>query len=277
MPYFKTLLLTLVAAAVAVAAAASAGGSPHVIGTPVNAVGAAGAGAGPTTVTLTFDGTHVANSSLRSGLRHEGRFTAAPPLCAHGTAVDVEDVEDAPLSVMRKYTCDDGTGTFTAFLPAVAAEHGGNGTWKIVAGTDRYATLRGQGTYTGHLVSGSLDNFLTVVYRATWQGVVDFDAVAPSVTATARAKKLRRPTRTYAVPTIVDAHEPGFTYSVDIRAGKRYLALKSGTSSSTAITVTQHVRAPRGTRAISVLVTVADAVGNESSTTLIVKLKPAAT
>jgi hypothetical protein len=191
--------------------------------------------------------------------------------------VDVQDLEGTPLSVMRKYTCDDGSGTFTAFLPAVAAEHGGNGTWKIVAGTERYATLRGQGTYTGHLVSGNRDDFPSVVYQTIWQGAVDFDAVAPSVTANARAKKLRRPARTYAVPTVIDAHEPGFTYSVDIRAGKRYLALKTGTSSSTAITVTPRIQAPRGTRTISVLVTVTDAVGNASSTTLVVRLKPAAT
>jgi hypothetical protein len=276
MRYFKNLLLMLAVAAFAVPAA-FAGGSTHSVGTPVNAVGAAGAIAGPTPVTLTFDGTHVANSSLPDGLRHEGHFTAAPPLCAHGTAVDVEDLEGAPLSVMRKYTCDDGSGTFTAFLPAVAAEHGGNGAWKIVAGTERYATLRGQGTYTGHLVSGNRDDFPSVVYQTTWQGVVDFDAVAPSVTANARAKKLRRPARTYAVPTVIDAHEPGFTYSVDIRAGKRYLALKTGTSSSSAITVSARIQAPRGTRAIIVLVTVTDAVGNESSTTLVVKLKPAAT
>jgi hypothetical protein len=269
MRYFKTLLLMLAVAAV-VGPAAFAGGSP-------GAVVAGGASAGPTPVTLTFDGKHVANSSLPDGLRHEGIFTAAPPFCAHGTAVDVEDLEGAPLSVMRKYTCDDGSGTFTAFLPAVAAEHGGNGTWKIVAGTERYATLRGQGTYTGHLVSGNRDDFPSVVYQTTWQGVVDFDAVAPSMTANARAKKLRRPARTYAVPTVIDAHEPGFTYSVDIRAGKRYLALKTGTSSSTAVTVTPRIQAPRGTRTISVLVTVTDAVGNASSTTLVVRLKPAAT
>ena len=248
------------------------------MGTHVNAVGAAGASAGPTPLTLTFDGRHVPDSSVPDGLRHEGRFTAAPPLCVHGSAVDVEVVEGAPLSVMRKYTCDDGSGTFTAFLPAVAAEHGGNGTWKIGAGTDRYATLRGQGTYTGHRVSGNPDDFLTIVYQTTWQGVVDFDAVAPSVTATARAKKLRRPARTYSVRTVVDAHEAGFTYTVDIRAGKRYLALRTGTSTSTSITLTTRVAAPRGTRSISVLVTVADAVGNESSTTtLAVKLKPATT
>src|SRR4051794_19068399 len=187
MLHYKTLLLTLAVAAVAVPAAFAAGLADG----SVNAVAAAGAGATP--VTLTFDGTHVTDSSLATGLRHEGRFTAAAPLCAHGTAVDVEVVEGAPLSVMRRYTCDDGSGTFTAFLPAVAAEHGGNGTWKIVTGTDRYATLRGQGTYTGHRVSGNPDDFLTVVYQTTWHGVVDFDAVAPSVAATARAKKLRRP------------------------------------------------------------------------------------
>jgi hypothetical protein len=84
MRYFKTLLLMLPVAAVAVPAAL-AGGSTHSAGTPVDAVGAAGASARPTPVTLTFDGRHVVNSSLPDGLRHEGRFTAAPPLCALAT------------------------------------------------------------------------------------------------------------------------------------------------------------------------------------------------
>jgi hypothetical protein len=97
----------------------------------------------------------------------EGRFTAALPLCAHGTAVDVEDVVSDPLTVMRKYPCDDGSGTFAAFLLAIAAEHGGNGTWKIVAGADRYATLRGKGTYTRHLVSGNRDDFPSIVCQTT--------------------------------------------------------------------------------------------------------------
>jgi hypothetical protein len=41
---------------------------------------------------------------------------------------------------------------------ATATRFARNGTWKIVAGTERYATLRGQGTYTGHLVSGNRDD-----------------------------------------------------------------------------------------------------------------------
>ncbi len=240
------------------------------------AVGAAGASGAPTPITLSFDGMHVADPSFPVGLRHEGRFTAAPPLCAHGSAVDVEDVETAPLSVLRKYTCDDGSGTFTVFLPTVRAEHGGNGTWKIVDGTGRYATLRGIGTYTGHRVSGDPNDFVTIVYQASWHGVVDFDAVGPTLTARASAKKLRRPPRTYNVRTIIDAHEPNFAYSVDIRAGKQYLALKTGTSTSTPLTVTRRIRAARGTRTVTVLVTVADAVGNESTTTLVVELKAAA-
>jgi hypothetical protein len=81
--------------------------------------------------------------------------------------VDVEDVVSDPLTVMRKYPCDDGSGTFAAFLLAIAAEHGGNGTWKIVAGADRYATLRGKGTYTRHLVSGNRDDFPSIVCQTT--------------------------------------------------------------------------------------------------------------
>jgi hypothetical protein len=238
------------------------------------AVGAAGASGAPTPVMLTFDGIHVSDASLPAGIRHEGRFTATPPLCVRGSAVDVEDVEVEPLSVMRRYTCDDGSGTFTAFLPVIAGEHGGNGTWKIVDGTGRYATLRGIGTYSGRLVSGDPNNFVTIVFQTSWDGVVDFDAIPPMLTATSHATKVRRPPRTYNVRTVISADEPSFAYSVDIRAGKRYLALKTGNSNSRSLTVTRRVRVARGTRSISVLVTIADAVGNETTTTLVVKLKP---
>lgn len=239
----------------------------------VAAFGSAGAGAAPTSLTLVFDGAHVPDASLPAGLNHKGRFTAGPPLCASGTAQDVQDVELEPLTVLRSHTCDDGSGSFTALIPAAVNEHSGIGSWKIVAGTGRYETLRGVGTYVGKLVSGDPQNFLTIVFQTTWRGVVDFDAVPPTLTATARAKKLRRPPRTYTIRTAIDGHEPNISYSVDIRAGKRYLALKTGTSSSGTLTVNLKIRAPRKTGNVSVIVTAGDAVGNESTTTLVVKVK----
>jgi hypothetical protein len=236
---------------------------------------ATGAAAAPTSFTLQFSGKHVPNTNpaLKADLSHEGRFSASAPLCPTGPAVDTKDVELEPLSVMRTHTCDDGTGTFTAFMPTVRGEHGGGGSWKIVEGTGRYATLRGVGTYTGRLVSGDPDRFETIVYATSWQGVVDFDAVAPTLTANATAKKLKKPTRTYSVRAVLDAHEGPVTYSVDFRAGKALLALKSGTAASGRVTTSVRFRAPRGVRTVKVIVTVTDVVGNESSTTLSVGLR----
>jgi hypothetical protein len=245
------------------------------IGALAAGVGAvvSGASGAPTAFRLDFTGRHVVDAALPGGIRHEGRFTASAPFCPSGTAVDVRDIEVEPLTVLRTHTCDDGSGSFTAFMPTLADEHGGSGSWKIVDGTGRYATLRGFGTYTGHIVSGDPNNFESIVYTTSWQGVVDFDAVAPTVAAHATSKKLRKPPRSYSVRTAIDAHEGPVTYSVDIRAGRSFLAFKRGTSSSGRIAVTKRLRAPRGARALTVIVTVADAVGNETVSTLPVRLR----
>jgi hypothetical protein len=239
---------------------------------------ATGARGSPASFTLSFDGMHVLDSSLPAGLRHEGRFTASAPFCPAGKAVDVRDLATEPLTVLRTSTCDDGTGTFTAYMPAVAGEHGGVGTWKIVDGTGRYATLRGIGTYTGKLISGDPDRFETIVYHTEWHGVVDFDAVPPSVQVRAGASKLKRPARTYGVRVVLtapdDVADNSVTYSVDLRAGHSYLAYKKGTSPTGTAVVKLRVQPPRGTRNLQVIVTATDPVGNEASVTRSVRLKP---
>lgn len=232
-----------------------------------------GAKGTPTTFSLAFNGAHVHDASLAAGIRHEGRFTASGPFCTSGTAVDTRDLEIEPLTVLRTHTCDDGTGSFTAFMPAVLGEHGGIGSWKIVDGTGRYATLRGVGTYTGHIVSGDPGVFDSVVYTTTWRGVVDFDAVPPTFAATATSKKLRKPARTYTIRTVLNAQEGQVAYTVDIRAGKSFLAFKQGTSGSGRLTVALRIRAPKGARSVQVIVTVSDAVGNESTATRTVRLR----
>jgi hypothetical protein len=153
---------------------------PLVIGLATAIASIAGsASATPTSFTLSFQGSHVTDPSFPAGLRHEGRFTASAPFCPAGKAVDTRDVELEPLTVLRTHTCDDGTGSFTALMPAVAGEHGGGGSWKIVEGTGRYATLRGIGTYAGHIISGDPQVFETIVFETSWQGVVDFDIADP--------------------------------------------------------------------------------------------------
>jgi hypothetical protein len=235
------------------------------------------ASAAPTPFLLTFQGAHVVDSNLSSGLRHEGRFTASAPFCSAGRAYDVRDLNETfELTLLRLHTCDDGSGSFTALMPAVRGEHGGSGTWKIVEGTGRYATLRGMGTYTGTLISGQPDVFETITYRTSWQGVVDFDAEPPAIEKfTTTARKLRQPPRTYGLRIALTLRDPGapVSYTLDVRAGRAALGFKRGSMPSGEATITLRIRPPRAARSARILLTAQDAVGNETSASLAVSLR----
>jgi hypothetical protein len=239
----------------------------------------AGASAAPTSFTLTFTGAHVPDASLPVGVRHEGRFTASAPFCSSGHAVDTSDVEREPnLSVLRVHTCDDGTGSFTAFMPVVRGEHGGRGAWKIVDGSGRYATLRGIGTYTGEILSGSEDHLETMVYRTTWQGVVAFDASPPTIgVKSASTKKLRRPHGAYTIRVRLEVRDDvagnRVVYSVNIKAGSLLLADKDAATTSGEATISFRIRPPRNARSVQVIVTGSDPVGNGATAKRAVKLR----
>jgi hypothetical protein len=233
---------------------------------------AGGASAAPTQFTLTLDGSHVPDASLPAGLRHEGPFTASAPFCPAGRAADTKNVSDVPpvgLVVLRAFTCDDGTGSFTALLPATG-EHGGGGSWRIVDGTGKYATLRGIGRYTSTRVSGDPGDFLSITFRSTWTGTVDFDVDPPSIGLSARATKLRRPVGAYtlrvvlAVPNEVAGASLG--YAVEVTAGSASLASRLGTTTSGKATVALRIKPGRATRHVKVSADVTDPVGNKSST-----------
>ena len=237
-----------------------------------------GATAAPAPFLLTFDGTHVLDPSAPGGLAHDGRFTASAPFCSGGHAYDVHHVVEGEfLSVRRIHTCDDGSGSFTAWMPTARNEHGGaTGSWKIVEGTGQYATLRGMGTYTSTLVTGDPLLFETIAYRTNWQGVVAFDADPPAIeTFTATARALRRPLRTYVVRvglTVRDATAP-ISYMVDVRVGRTQLDLKQGSSASGQAAVALRLRTPRGVRSARVSLIARDAVGNETTATRTVRLR----
>lgn len=237
-----------------------------------------GATAAPAPFLLTFNGAHPVDTTLPHGLRHDGRFTASAPFCSAGRAYDVGHSTDEGgfLNVLRIHTCDDGSGSFTADMPTVRGEHGGTGSWRILEGTGRYATLRGLGTYTGTLISGDPDVFATISYRTNWQGVVDFDADPPTIeTFTATPRKLRLRLRTYALQVGLAARDPSapVSYTVDVRAGRAPLAFKRGTTASGQATVTLRIRPPRAARSASVSLTTTDALGNETSASKTVTLR----
>jgi hypothetical protein len=234
--------------------------------------------AAPAQFTLTLEGSHVPDASLPSGVRHQGPFTASAPFCPKGNAADTKDVSDAPpvgLVVLRTFTCDDGTGSFTALLPATR-EHGGGGPWRIVDGTGTYATLRGMGTYSSTRLSGDGTDLLSVTFRSTWTGTVDFDIAPPSIGLGARATKPRRPVGSYMlrIGITVPNEAPGATlaYTVDVSAGRASLAARVGTTTSGKATITLRIKPGRATRRVKVRADVTDPVGNKSAATQTVSL-----
>jgi hypothetical protein len=232
--------------------------------------------AAPTPFSLTFEGAHFVDFTLPGGLRHDGLFTASAPFCSAGRAYDVRHFEGEPLTVLRIHTCDDGSGSFTAFMPTVRGEHGGSGAWRIVDGTGAYATLRGVGTYTGTLTSGDANAFETISYRTEWRGVVDFDANPPAIeNFTATVRKLRQRVPAYTLRIGVTARDPSLpiSYTVDVRAGRALLDLKQASTASGRATITVRIRPPRAARSVRILLTARDALGNEASTSRAFRLR----
>jgi hypothetical protein len=236
---------------------------------------AGGAGASPTAFTLTFDGAHVPDTSLPGGIRHEGRFTASAPACAAGTAADIEDVVVEPLTVLRQFTCDDGTGTFVVLIPGARSEHGGSGTWQIVRGTGRYETLRGTGRYDSVITAGSQTDFLSIKYRATWTGTADFDVTPPAVKVAAKATKLVKPKGTYTLKvSLAMPQEVGsrITYTASVTAGRFDLLARLGATSTGRVAFSGRIKPPSGARRIRIRVVATDPVGNAGTTAAAVAL-----
>jgi hypothetical protein len=229
-----------------------------------------GASAAPTPFSLTFEGAHFSDPAMPFGLRHEGRFTASAPFCSSGRAYDTRQIDDGGfLTAWRVHECDDGSGSFTAFLPIVRNEHAGSGSWKVVEGTGRYAQLRGQGTYIGTHLSGDPDDFSTVAYRSQWQGVVDFDADPPAIESlSATARKLPKRVRTYALRVAVTARDASpIAYTVEVRAGQVPLGLKKVSTTSGQAAATLRIQSPRGAWRVRIILAATDVLGNGPTTT----------
>jgi hypothetical protein len=109
-----------------------------------------------------------------------GTFTALEPLCPSGTFVDEfvggggafrsGSVFYHGFTVLKTFTCDDGSGTFTIlfhpqFSPATPASCEEAGPFSVVGGTGDYATLRGHGDFC---VFPSGDGF-TETFTGTFQ------------------------------------------------------------------------------------------------------------
>jgi hypothetical protein len=224
----------------------------------------------PATFRLVFDGHHNA------ALLHEGTFATTTTWCASGSAAD-ESVTPSTDTAVRRFTCAGG-GEFTAKVEPLPAEHGGSGTWQIVAGTGPLADLRGKGTFTSVRVTGSSDDPATITFRSTWDGVADFDATPPTLGITGSARVLNATQRLYrlrVVLSLTDASTGPIAYVLEVvnpRKPRAPLIYKLGRATTATVTSSFRIAVPRGAKALQVRLDGTDPVGNDASTSKTVRL-----
>lgn len=235
-----------------------------------DAVATSTTAAAPIPFLLALDGVHspeIGPSNLS--------FTATSPACAAGHGVDRELVE--PMAARREYTCDDGSGSFTALVDPVVAEPRGVGVWRIVGGTGRYAKLRGQGTFESELVGGVLTDETTVAFRTTWVGVAAFDDVAPALHGfQATTAKLRHPIGSYLLRISFsirhDLDGSAVEYLVLPSSGSYRLPFSQGSTSTGRVSVALEIHPPSNRRRIVLEIRATDAVGNRRTMVRSMKL-----
>ena len=213
----------------------------------------------------------------RTGGAH-GTSTANAPFCSSGTAVDLAvNLLNGSDDDTRRYTCGDGSGSLT-LVQEMFEEHKSPwvNTWRIVAGTGRYADLRGRGSYEGEFLSGDPDIVLTVVFRSTFRGLVDFDSVAPAITVSkARITKLTRPARTYVIHlalSVRDRNTTSYVVKAIPEGGEIPVAAKSGKTTSGKVGLTFRLRLSRSVRVLVFEISATDEVGNVIGRDALLKL-----
>jgi hypothetical protein len=220
---------------------------------------------------LVFNGRHepATGGAYPLGWRHTGTFTSSAPFCSSGTGVDLAvDLLDGRDDI-RLYTCDDGSGSLT-LQHEMFEEHKApwTNTWRILSGTGRYADLRGEGEYRGEFLSGDPEFTLTVVYRSTFSGFVDFDSVAPTITvSSAKITKLKRPAWTYSLQLRLSVRDNlagnAVSYAVQVvpEGAEIPAAAKADTTKVSKVDMSFRIRL-KGVRAITLQFRAADEVGN---------------
>jgi hypothetical protein len=226
-----------------------------------------GAGAAPASFQLVFDGKH-------NGLLHEGTFTTSSSFCHSGTAADVS-VEEQTRTALRRFSCDTGSG-FTAKVRPLPAEHGGSGSWQIVAGTGPLADLRGKGTFTSVLLTGDPNDPPSITFRSTWKGVADFDTAPPTIGLRHwSAKKLKRPKGVYRVKLALSLADNGgapVSYLLQLAASSS-INFTQGRATTGSVTRSLRIKLGTHTRRVRLTIEATDAVGNQSSFAKTLRLK----
>ena len=186
----------------------------------------------------------------------EGTFRSRAPFCASGTFF-------LSYETGVRFTCDDGAGSLTVGF--------GRKRWTIGDGAGSYAGFRGK---------GSLQVETPIPWRGSLLGVVDRDAVAPTIAFTrATATKLRRPAGAYTLQLGIalrdDVADNPVTYTVRACAyyvGCAEVARRFGTDLTGAVSLTLRIRPPAGVRVVQLRLTGEDPVGNVVSLSRDVKL-----
>jgi hypothetical protein len=225
----------------------------------------------PSSFQLVFDGRHNA------ALLHEGTFTTSSSWCRSGTAADT-DIDEATLTAVRLFRCTAGD-TFTAKVTPLSAEHGGIGSWQIVAGSGTLASLRGKGTFTSTRLSGGPDP-ATISFRSTWDGPADFDATPPAVALTkSSVRKLTRPKNTYNVRltlSLIDAGGGPVSFVLQLVDPGRptiTFAYKLGKTATGSLTKTIRIKVPKKTRRVRIALEASDELGNTASFAKVISLR----
>jgi hypothetical protein len=215
------------------------------------------------------------------GVDLQWAFRSRAPFCTTGTFLEFA----VPGLTTWRLTCGDGSGDLTVAI-ARAWNHDPqtsvwNTTWRILDGTGSYAGLRGEGSMRievlGSEVSDGIRSRSVMTWRSTLQGVVDRDAVAPTIAFwNATAAKLHRPAGAYALRLGVAFHDNvtdnPVSYTLRVTHGRRKLAEKFGTTTAEALAMTLRIRPPAGARTVQLVLTGSDPVGNEVSITRSLKL-----
>jgi hypothetical protein len=216
---------------------------------------------------LTVEG-KTAWEGFESVVSDEATFKSRFPFCATGTARG-PSIDLVP--ERERFTCDDGTGSVTLSL-VLQDTHSRlmEARWQIVEGTGKYVGLRGRGSMRTEHLGGEGEPAVTssgyLLWRSAFEGAVDWDAVAPTITvARARVTKLRRAPDEHAVRLALslrdDVEGNPVAYTLIVTQGREVVD-QEGTTASGSVSTTLTVARGRS-RSLGLHVYASDPVGNE--------------
>ena len=158
----------------------------------VVAVLTSAAGAAQTPFRLTMEGRVVPDP--RRGILHEGSFRASAPFCSSGTGADLLATGTRPtvsyrlLQLRRRQRVPDRSPGRPGGRSERPVDRAAGGSSREAG---RTPSFEGWGTLTGVLLPSQSG---MPAFRSTWNGVVDFDDVAPPIVVL-RTRVTKRPGR----------------------------------------------------------------------------------